>query len=105
MGQARDFREKVILAKVSRAVFDDLALPGDQLRYEAEMAGIDENFARTEAKIYKGDRLFGQVEIMFSHIDRNIRGLKFPEENFVFTDQFLRLLKGFGLDSGGSSSK
>jgi hypothetical protein len=32
---------------------------------------------------------------MFSHIDQNLSGVKFPEENFVFTGQFLRLLAGF----------
>ncbi len=105
VGQARDFKEKVILAKVSRATFDDLALPGDQLRYEAKIVDIDADFARTEAKIFKGDQLFGQVDIMFSHIDQNMRGLKFPEENFVFTDQFLRLLKGFSLGSGNAESQ
>jgi hypothetical protein len=32
---------------------------------------------------------------MFSHIDNNISGLEFPEENFVFTDMFNSLLTGF----------
>ena len=29
---------------------------------------------------------------MFSHIDQNMAGLKFPEHNFVFTEQFTELL-------------
>jgi len=98
VGQARDFNEKVILGKVSKARFHDIALPGDQLRYEAQIVSVNETFARTEAKVYKDGDLFAEVEIMFSHIDQNLQGLKFPEENFVFTDQFLSLLKGFGLD-------
>jgi hypothetical protein len=32
---------------------------------------------------------------MFSHIDKNLSGKKFPEENFVFTDMFNSLLTGF----------
>jgi hypothetical protein len=32
---------------------------------------------------------------MFSHIDQNMAGMKFPEHNFVFTEQFTELLKGF----------
>ena len=32
---------------------------------------------------------------MFSHIDRNLGGVKFPEENFVFTGQFERLVAPF----------
>jgi hypothetical protein len=31
---------------------------------------------------------------MFSHIDRNLAGIEFPEENFVFTDTFKSLLRG-----------
>jgi len=32
------------------------------------------------------------VDIMFSHIDQNMSGLNFPQENFVFTDEFRNLL-------------
>ena len=32
---------------------------------------------------------------MFSHIDQNLAGLKFPKENFVFTGQFERLIAPF----------
>jgi hypothetical protein len=39
------------------------------------------------------------IELMFSHIDQNMAGLKFPEHNFVFTEQFTELLKSFRIDS------
>jgi len=32
---------------------------------------------------------------MFSHIDQNLSGVKFPKENFVFTGQFQRLIAPF----------
>jgi hypothetical protein len=32
---------------------------------------------------------------MFSHIDQNLGGVKFPQENFVFTGQFERLVAPF----------
>jgi len=35
------------------------------------------------------------VDLMFSHIDQNLAGMEFPEENFVFTGQFQRLLAPF----------
>ena len=35
------------------------------------------------------------MEIMFSHIDQNMAGLKFPKDNFVFTEPFLDLLRTF----------
>ena len=41
---------------------------------------------------------------MFSHIDQNLAGKKFPEENFVFTGTFESLLRDV-LISANSSSK
>ena len=35
VGQARNFQEKVILAKIAKAEFDDIVLPGDQITYQA----------------------------------------------------------------------
>jgi len=32
---------------------------------------------------------------MFSHIDQNMSGLNFPEENFVFTEDFKSLLSTY----------
>ena len=34
---------------------------------------------------------------MFSHIDQNLAGKEFPEENFVFTDTFESLMRGVAL--------
>ena len=38
-----------------------------------------------------------EIDIMFSHIDQNISGLDFPEENFVFTEDFKALLHSYRL--------
>jgi len=95
VGQARDFKEKVILAKVAKAVFNDVALPGDQLKYIAEIDMVSPEAASTKGTVLKNDEPFGQVDLMFSHIDQNLQGLEFPEENFVFTGQFERLVAPF----------
>ena len=39
----------------------------------------------------------GRVDLMFSHIDQNVSGLAFPEENFVFSDNFRTILRNAGL--------
>jgi hypothetical protein len=39
--------------------------------------------------------LVADIELMFSHIDNNMSGLKFPDHNFVFTEQFTDLLKTY----------
>ena len=95
VGQVRDFAEKVILAKITRAEFDDIVVPGDQITYEAEIDSISAEAAVTTGTVRKNGELLGRVDLMFSHIDRNLAGMKFPEENFVFTGRFERLVAPF----------
>ncbi len=95
VGQARNFREKVVLAKINKAEFTDIVLPGDQLKYHAELQTITEQAASTHGTVFKNGQQIATVDLMFSHVDQNMAGLKFPKENFVFTGQFLRLLAGF----------
>lgn len=95
VGEARQFREKVILAKVTRANFDHLVLPGDTIRHEADLVHLDDRQGRTDGRIFVGDAEIGQVDIVFSHIDQNMSGLDFPQENFVFTESFMSLLRAF----------
>jgi 3-hydroxyacyl-[acyl-carrier-protein] dehydratase len=95
VGQAKNFQEKVILAKISKAVFHDFVTPGDTLRLEAQIETIAPEAASTVGRITRGDQLIAEIQLMFSHIDQNLAGKKFPEENFVFTGTFTSLLRGF----------
>ena len=92
VGEARNFAEKVILAKVGRATFHRLVRPGDTIAYAARIVQLSEQGASIEGKVTVGNDLVAEIELMFSHIDRNMAGLKFPEHNFVFTEQFTELL-------------
>ena len=105
VGHANDFREKVILAKIGKAVFTAAAWPGYTLRYTATIERLDALGASTSGVVERLDPAGGTVpvplatiELMFSHIDKNRAGLAFPEHNFVFTSQFMDLLRqsGFG---------
>lgn len=98
VGQAKNFQEKVILAKISKAVFFDIVTPGDTLRLEAEIQTIAAEAASTSGKIRCDSRLIAEIDLMFSHIDQNLAGKKFPEENFVFTGMFASLLRDVVLD-------
>ncbi len=110
VGHARQFREKVILAKISRARFLLPAVPGYTLRYTAVLDRIDDAGAATTGTVELIDPargstdLLGEIDLMFSHIDRNRKGLSFPDHNFVFTDQFISLLRqsGIALDQGAA---
>ena len=95
VGEARNFAEKVILAKVGRATFHRLVRPGDTITYAATIQQLSEQGASIEGKVRVGQELVAEIELMFSHIDQNMAGLKFPEHNFVFTEQFTELLKTY----------
>ena len=101
VGQARDFREKVILAKVAKAEFNDIVVPGDQITHQAEIETITAEAAVTRGTVLKNGKPLGEVNLMFSHIDQNMAGMKFPKENFVFTGQFMRLVQPFLEPSDG----
>ena len=93
VGQARDFQEKVVLAKISKVVFFDFVRPGDSIRLEAQIDMIALEAASTKGRITRGDQLIAEIDLLFSHVDQNLAGKKFPEENFVFTGTFASLLR------------
>ena len=94
VGEARNFEEKVILAKIKKCVFYDYVRPGDTIMLHAEIESIAPEAASTMGKIMRGDKLIAEIALMFSHIDQNLAGKEFPEDNFVFTDMFKSLLRG-----------
>ncbi len=94
VGEARNFEEKVILAKINKCVFFHYVRPGDTLRLEAKIESITDEAASTSGIITCGDKTIAEISLMFSHIDQNLAGKEFPEENFVFTDIFQSLIQG-----------
>ena len=100
VGHARDFTEKVILAKVKRATFHQLVRPGQQIRFIAHIEQVTGAAATTRGEVRCGEDLVGEIDLVFSHIDQNISGLEFPEENFVFTEEFMALLRTYRQHGG-----
>lgn len=107
VGHANAFREKVILAKVSKAQIEFDPVPGQTLRYTATIDRLDETGAATLGTIEVIDHASGSVseigaiDLMFSHIDRNRSGLPFPKHNFVFGEGFKTLIRTSGFDIPG----
>jgi 3-hydroxyacyl-[acyl-carrier-protein] dehydratase len=105
VGEARDFAEKVILAKIGKATFHRLVRPGETITYAARIEQLSEQGASIHGTVTATASAQGQpekvadIELMFSHIDQNMAGLEFPEHNFVFTEQFTELLKTYKTDS------
>ena len=99
VGEARNFAEKVILAKITKATFHRLVRPGETLTYNARIEQLSEQGASICGTVTTGPDKVADIELMFSHIDQNMAGLEFPEHNFVFTDQFLDILKTYRLSA------
>ena len=107
VGHAGGFKEKVILAKIGKAEITRDAGPGMTLRYNATLERIDALGASTTGVVELLDHAaqspafaeIGRIDLMFSHIDRNMAGAEFPEENFVFSEGFRTLLRSSGIDA------
>ena len=105
VGAVNRFREKVVLAKIVRVSLEHEVPPGSTLRYDAVLDRIDEAGAATTGTVSVRSpqdaqwKPMGQVNLMFSHVDHNMAGMEFPEENFVFSDNFRTILRSAGLES------
>jgi 3-hydroxyacyl-[acyl-carrier-protein] dehydratase len=99
VGEARNFEEKVILAKIGKATFHRLVRPGETITFAAKIDQLNEQGASITGNVTVGGELVADIELMFSHIDQNMAGIEFPEHNFVFTEQFTELLKTYRLSS------
>lgn len=109
VGHVNDFRENVILAKITKAQFTAAAYPGDSLRFVAMLEQIDGNGARTNGTVTRTDPAtglttpLGQIALMFSHVSASqlesvTLGQTIPRHNFVFSDQLIDLLHQSGLE-------
>ena len=103
VGSISGFKEKVILAKIAKAKLDADVTVGDCLRYDATLERVDGAGASStgtiDRRVAGGDawERIGNVDLLFSHIDNNMAGVQFPEENFVFSDNFKMILESAGL--------
>lgn len=98
VGEAKAFSEKVILAKIGKAEFHRLVRPGETLRYHATAETISDSGASITGRVTCGEEPVADISLMFSHIDQNLAGQKFPGHNFVFSGQFMELLDNFRKD-------
>src|SRR5438270_3974321 len=56
VGEARNFEEKVILAKIGRATFHRLVRPGETIAYHAKIDQLNEQGASISGKVMIVDR-------------------------------------------------
>lgn len=105
VGHARGFREKVILAKVVKAVFHREAGPGDRLIFETQVLGeVRDEGASTTGRVLCDNAGGGppeplaDIDMMFVHLDHSGNRVGPADRNFVFDEQFLQLVSSYRLD-------
>lgn len=101
VGEVNAFREKVVLAKISKAVFHGWAVPGDTLTYETTIEYVKPDGAMVTARATIGERPLCEAEIVFAHLADAGREL-FDQQNFVFT---LKLLGVFDVGRKADGSR
>lgn len=92
VGEANQFREKVVLAKVPYARFFQEAFAGDQLVYDVEMLLLRAEGASVKGKVTVDQTLIAEAEIFFAHLDRSRSQQLFGDHNFVFSGELKHLL-------------
>jgi 3-hydroxyacyl-[acyl-carrier-protein] dehydratase len=92
VGEANNFREKVVLAKVPYARFLRDVLAGEQVVYEVEMLHLRPEGAAVQGRVLVGGQVVVEAEIFFAHLDQNRSQQIFGNHNFVFSGELKRVL-------------
>lgn len=77
IGEYHQFEKRVVLAKVSKAEFHELALPGDQLRYTVEVDRLGAEGAMISGECHLDGRLLAKIDLFFAYLDD-----RFPKQLF-----------------------
>ncbi len=102
VGEANDFKEKVVLAKITQARFRREAVAGERLLYDVEILTLRPEGASITGKVYAlppggtGEEPAGEplaeAEIFFAHLDQSRSQQLFGEHNFVFGGELKQML-------------
>jgi 3-hydroxyacyl-[acyl-carrier-protein] dehydratase len=90
---ARDFQERVVLAKLNKAVFHRPARPGDQLTYTATLEGIEAEGAFIRGTSHIGDELQAEIDLFLAHLGDRFEEV---EGDLIEPDTMLATLHTFG---------
>ena len=92
ISEQRDFKDRVVLAKVAKSKFERIARPGDTLTYRIELLTVNDDGGLISATSRIGDEPHGEAELTFAYIDNTV-----TETEFFEPVDFLRMLRIFRL--------
>ena len=92
IGELGGFKDRVVLAKINKAICHRLALPGDSLRYTAVIQDVQKTGAIASITSHLGTELQAEVEMMFAFLDG-----RFPEGPLFEPVKFVAMIRAFGM--------
>lgn len=86
VGACSEFQQRIVLAKVSKAVFHRPAAPGDTVTYAVEVESLMPEGAAVRGTSRIGDALHAEVNLFFAYLDqRSIDGALIDPEDLLAT--------------------
>jgi 3-hydroxyacyl-[acyl-carrier-protein] dehydratase len=99
IGEMEGFAQRVVLAKVGKAIFHRPATPGDTLRYEATIADVKKDGALATVTGHVGEELVAEAELMFAFLDE-----RFPSGPLFEPVDFAAMLRAFHMYDVGRTA-
>jgi 3-hydroxyacyl-[acyl-carrier-protein] dehydratase len=99
VGEMEGFSQRVVLAKIGKAVFHQPAMPGQTLRYTATLADVKGDGAIASVTSHVGEELQAEVELMFAFLDD-----RFPSGPLFEPVDFVAMLRAFHMYDVGRTS-
>jgi 3-hydroxyacyl-[acyl-carrier-protein] dehydratase len=99
VGELEGFAQRVVLAKVGKAIFHRPAQPGDTLRYEAIITDIKRDGALATVTSTVAGEPQAEVELMFAFLDD-----RFPSGPLFEPVDFVAMLRAFHVYDVGRTS-
>ena len=89
IGQMSDFKDRVVLAKITKSKFNFQAYPGDTLEYTVELRNQDGIGAMVVGTSHVAGKLHGEIELMFASLDDE----RFENVELFEAAQFRRMIR------------
>jgi len=102
------FEESVVLAKIDRMTFFDIAVPGDQIVFRADLEEIRREGARIQGTVMVGDRKIAEGALMYAQLEQGDMPEDVDlEQGRSFVKTFLSLLgiRASSLDEARSTNE
>jgi 3-hydroxyacyl-[acyl-carrier-protein] dehydratase len=99
IGEMEGFAQRVVLAKIGKAVFNRPAIPGEMLRYEADIADVKGDGALASVNAFIGQEKVAEVDLMFAFLDE-----RFPSGPLFEPVDFVAMLRAFHMYDVGRTA-